>query len=223
MGGSCGVVWILMPELTGPPDERERECVKEEWRRASDFGLMGRWVERGRKEEGKWLWGSERTLGSLSSRVENSSSQTDAYSQTHPRKHTQTHTHTHNSALVCNSFSASLLNPEQPLSSLITPMLPSISPLLFLIQSYYCYLTSLLNRCPFPLLLSAPILWNPFDYPTIHHKCIHFTKNGQRKIKTLHPCRSSCILCLLSNTGLSMTSLPHSYSKLVFGTNKLNY
>lgn len=43
-----------MPELTGPPEERERECVsKRSGGEASDFGLTGRWVERGGKEEGK--------------------------------------------------------------------------------------------------------------------------------------------------------------------------
>ena len=120
-----GVVgWILMTEWSGPPEERESVAQR---RRASDFGLMGRWAE------GKWLWDGERTLGSLSCRVENSSSLTDAYSQPHSGTHTLggTHTHTHTQsqcpASMCNSLSASLLNPEQPLSSrCCPPSLPSL-------------------------------------------------------------------------------------------------
>lgn len=147
---------------------------------------MGRWVEKWGKEERKWLWSGERTLGFLNIRVENSSLHTDTYSQAH--------THT-NSALVCNSFSASLLNPEQLLCSLITP-----NAALHLSPSFFFYpillLLSHLSSQLLPLP-TAPLSYNPAESIWVSYQSsqVHTYKHKgcPAEIKTPNPGRVSCV------------------------------
>lgn len=110
--------------------------------------------------------------------AENSSSHVSAHEHTRSRR-----AHSQCGAPTCNSFPASLLNPEQPLGSPLTPAPPSISGLSSLIQSYYYYLTFLLHRRPSPLPPQSPGIHSSGS-PTNHPEwCIRFIRGSAERME----------------------------------------